>query len=273
MHLQVGQQLGGGRRVAGGVGIGGGVGLDGRVLSDGAQHTAHLGLLPVVQQVFALLGLDGLVVDVLVNACQAAEFLHKRQRRLFADARHAGDVVGTVAHQAFDFDQLGRGHAVFFADGILVHRQRFAVGGQQHGGGFVHQLQTVPVAGGQQGGAALRLIGGGQRAQDIVSLPARLADLGKTQVGQQLFQHRHLLGQFLRHAVAGGLVAVVGVMAEGGGLLVPGNGDGVRLVGRKQVEQDVLEPVDGVGVSAVLGRQHLDAEERAVDQAVAVQDK
>ena len=273
VHLQVGQQLGGVRRVAGGAGVGGGVGLDGRVLSDGSQHAAHLGLLPVVQQVFALLGLDGLVVDVLVNARQAAKFLHKRKRRLFADARHAGDVVGTVAHQAFDFDQLGRGHAVFFADGILVHRQRFAVGGQKHGGGFVHQLQTVPVAGGQQGGAALRLVGGGQRAQDIVGLPARLADLGKTQVGQQLFQHRHLLGQFLRHAVAGGLVAVVGVMAEGGGLLVPGDGDGVRLVGRKQVEQDVLEPVDGVGVSAVLGRQHLDAEERAVDQAVAVQDK
>ena len=265
MHLQIRQQLRGRRRVAGGAGVGGGVGLDGRVLADGAQHTAHLGLLPVGQQVFALLGLDGLVVDVCVDAVQAAEFLHQCQRRLFADARHAGDVVGRVAHQAFDLDQLGRGHAVFFADGSLVHRQRLAVGGQQHGGGVVHQLQAVPVAGGQQGRATAGLVGGGQRAQNVVGLPAGLAHLGKAQIGQQGLQHRHLLGQFGRHPLAGGLVTVVGVVAEGGGLLVPGDGDGVRLVGREQVEQNVLEPVDGVCIAAVLGRQHLDAEERAVD--------
>ena len=40
----------------------------------------------------------------------------------------------------------------------------------------------------------------------------------------------------------------------------------------RAVEQDILEAVDGVGVAAILRRQQLDAEKRAVDQAVAVQD-
>ena len=188
-----------------------------------------------------------------------------------ADAGHAGDVVGSIAHQALDVDELRRLDAVFLADGGGVHGKGLLVGGQQNGGGIVHQLQTVPVAGGQQGGAARSLAGGGQRAQNIVGLPAGLADLHKAQVGQKFLQHRHLLGQLLGHAVAGGLVAVVGVVAEGGRALVPGDGDSVRLVGRQQVEQDILEAVDGVGVAAVLGRQQLDAEKRAVDQAVAVQ--
>ena len=185
---------------------------------------------------------------------QAAEFLDQRQRGLFANARHAGDVVGAVAHQALDVDELRRFQAVFFADGGRVHRQRLAVGGQQHGGGGVHQLQAVAVAGRQQRRAALRFAGGGQRAQNVVGLPAGLAHLHKAQLVQQGFQHRHLLGQLLGHAVAGGLVAVVGFVAERRRALVPGDGHGVGRVGRQQVEQDILEAIDGVRIAAVLRR-------------------
>src|SRR5699024_10932988 len=113
--------------------------------------------------------------------------------------------------------------------------------------------------------------GGGQGAQNVVGLPARPAHLHKAQFVQQLFQHRHLLGQFLGHAVAGGLVAVVGFMAGGGGARVPGDGYRVGRMGGEQVEQDVLEAEDRVGVAAILRRQQLDAEKGAVDQAVAVQ--
>ena len=271
VHLQPGQAVGGGRRVAGAAGVGGGVGLDGRILADGAQHVGKLGLVAVGAQLGALPRLDGGVVEVVVDALQAAEFLDQRQRGLFANARHAGDVVGAVAHQALDVDELRRFQAVFFADGGRVHRQRLAVGGQQHGGGGVHQLQAVAVAGRQQRRAALRLAGGGQRAQNIVGLPAGSTHLHKAQLVQQRFQHRHLLGQFLGHAVAGGLVAVVGFVAERRRALIPGDGHGVGRVGRQQVEQDILEPVDGVCVAAVLRRQQLDAKKRPVHQAVAVQ--
>ena len=273
VHFQIGQKLGGSTRVPGGAGVSGRVSLDGSVPPDGAQHVAHLGFLAVVDQIFPLLGFDGLVVDVLVDALQAAEFLYQRQGSLFPDARHAGNVIGGVAHQAFHLNQLGRGHAVLGADGLLVHGQRLPVGGQQDRGGGIHQLQAVPVTGGQQRGAAGLFVGGSQRTQNIIGLPARLADLRKAQIRQQLFQHRHLFSQFRGHAVAGGLVAVVGIVAEGGGLLVPGDGHRVGGVGGKQIQQDVLESVNGVGIPAVLGGQHLDAEKRTVDQAVAVQDK
>ena len=49
-------------------------------------------------------------------------------------------------------------------------------------------------------------------------------------------------------------------------------GEGAPCLLYTSVEQDILKAVDGVGVAAILRRQQLDAEKRAVDQAVAVQD-
>ncbi len=208
---------------------------------------------------------------MVVDGLQAAELLHQGQGGFLADARHAGNIVRRISHQALHVDELRRGHAVLFPDGGGVHRDGLLVGGQQNGSGVIHQLQAVPVAGGQQGGTALCFAGGGQGAQDVVGFPTGFAHLHKPQVGQQFFQHRHLLGQFLRHAVAGGLVAVVGLVAEGGGPLVPGDGHRVGLVGGEQVQQNVLESVDRVGVASVLRRQQLDAEKGPVDQTIAVQ--
>ena len=263
--------MGGGRRITGLPGVGGGVGVDGGVLADGAQHIGEFRLVLVGTQLGALTRFDGGVLQMVVDVLQAAELLHERQGGLLADARHAGNVVRRIAHQALHVDELGRGDAVFCLDGGGVHGDGFLVGGQQHRGGVVHQLQAVPVAGGEQRGTALGLAGGGQSAENVIGLPARLAHLHKTQVGQQFLQHRHLLGQFLRHAVAGGLVAVVGLVAEGGGALIPGDGHRIGLVGGKQVQEDVLEPEDRIGVAPVFRCQQFDAEEGAVDQTVAVQ--
>ena len=164
VHLQPGQQV----RRRGGVPLLPDIvcrlGVDGRIGADGAQHEAQFRFVAVVRQIFPLLGLDRLVVKVVIHPLQAAEFLDEGQRGLFPDARHAGDVVGGVPHQAFHINELPGLHAVFFNDGGGVHHQRFLVGGQQHGGGIAHQLQAVPVAGGQQRGAARRGVGGGQCA-------------------------------------------------------------------------------------------------------------
>jgi len=73
--------------------------------------------------------------------------------------------------------------------------------------------------------------------------------------------------------VAGGLVAVIGGMAEGGSFFVPGNGHSVRVVGGKQVEQDILEAENGVGVAPILGCQQLDTEVSPVHQTVAIQNQ
>ena len=271
VHLQVRQQQRGGGRVPRRAPVGAGVPVHRRVPADGAQRVGKLRQLPVGGQLFPLFGLDGGVVQMVVYPRQAAEFLHQRQGGFLTDARHAGNVVRGIAHQALDLDELGRGDAVFFRNGGLVHDKCFPVGGQQHGGGAVHQLQAVPVTGGQQGGAARRLGGGGQRTQNVVRFPSGTAHLGKAQIGQQLFQNRHLAGQFLRHPVAGSLVTFIGLVAEGGSLLVPGDGHGVGLVGREQIEQNILEPKDGVGIPPILGGQQFDAKIGPVHQAVAVQ--
>ena len=186
MHFQLSQQLGCGSRVPGSAAVVLRRSFDGSVLADGAQHVGKLGQLPVGFQLFPLFGFDGFVVQVFIHALQTAELLHQGKGGLFANAGHAGNIIGSIAHQAFYFDQLRRGHAVFFLDGGGVHGQRFAVGGKQHRGGIVYQLQAVPVTGRQQGGAPGSLVGGGQRAQDIVRFPAGLADLHKAKVGQQL---------------------------------------------------------------------------------------
>ena len=272
VHFQRGQQLRGGSGVTGLAQVGGRVGLDGRVLADRAQHIGQVGLVAVGGQLGALPRLDGLVVDVVIDALQTAELRNQRQRGFFADAGHAGDVVRRIAHQALDVDELRRLDAVLLADGGGVHEDGLFVGRQQNRRCIVHKLQAVAVTGSQQRRAARGLARCGQRAENIVGLPARLADLHKAKVGQQLLQNRHLLGQLLGHAVAGGLVAVVGGVAERRRALIPRDGDGVGLVRRQQVEQYILEAVDGVGVAAILRRQQLDAEKRAVDQAVAVQD-
>ena len=273
VHFQLSQQLGCGSRVPGSAAVELRRSFDGSILADGAQHVGKFGQLLVGFQLFPLFGFDGLVVQVLIHALQTAELLHQGKGGLFANAGHTGNIIGSIAHQAFYFDQLRRGHAVFFLDGGGVHGQRFAVGGKQHRGGIVYQLQAVPVTGRQQSGAPGGLVGGGQRAQDIVRFPAGLADLHKAEVSQQLLQDRHLLGQLVGHPVAGGLVTVVHLVAEGGGFEVERHGDLVRGALLEQGVQNIQKAENGVGIAAVLGGQQLDAVKGTVGNAVAVNDQ
>ena len=162
-------------------------------------------------------------------------------------------------------------------DGVHVHGHGLAAahhgGGQQHRGGVAHQLQAVAVSGGQKAVILPGGAGSGQRAQDVVGFPALGGDGAVAQVCQQLLEHRHLLGQFLRHAVAGGLVAVVHFVPEGGSLQVKGHGHLVGLALLEQGEQDIQKAVNRIGIAAVLGGQQLDAKKGAVGNAVAVNDQ
>ena len=138
VHFQRGQQLRGGSRVAGLADIGGGVGFDRCVLADRAQHIGKVGLVAVGGQLGPLAGLDGLVLDVVIHALQAAEFGDQRQCGFLADAGHAGDVVRSIAHQALDVNELRRLDAVFLADGGGVHGKGLLVRCQQNSRGIVH---------------------------------------------------------------------------------------------------------------------------------------
>ena len=253
-----------------------GVGVDGGVGADGAQGVADLSVGLVVQQVGPLAGLDGGVVDVFVHPRQAAELLNQGQGGFFADALDAGNIVRRVAHQALDVDELPGADPILGLHRLGVHDPGLAVapgrGGQQDGGGIAHQLQVVPVSGGQVAGLPPLVTGGGQGAQNVVGLPALGRHQAVAQVGEKLAQKRHLGGQLLRHPVAGGLVAVVHLVAEGGGRQVKGDGHLVGLIGLGQGEQNVHKAIDGIGILPLFGGQHLDTEKSAVGDAVAVND-
>ena len=277
VDLQLLQKPHGGGFVALAHGVGTLGGVDGGIGADGAQRVAQLGHGLVLQQVLPLLGLDALVVNVLVHALQRAEGLHQREGGLFADALHAGDVIRGIAHQALHLDKLLRRKAVFFLNGVLVHHHGLAAphhgGSQQHGGALAYQLQAVPVSGGKEtvvlpGGA-----GSSQCTQNIVRFPAFGGNGAVAKVCQQLFEHRHLLRQFLGHGVAGGFVAIVHFMPEGGSFQIKSHGHLVRLALLEQGEQNVQKAIDGVGVTSVLGGQQLDAVKSAVGNAVAVNDQ
>ena len=73
--------------------------------------------------------------------------------------------------------------------------------------------------------------------------------------------------------MAGGLVAIVHLVAEGGGFEVERDGDLVRVALLEQGEQNIQKTINGVGIAAVLGGQQLDAEKGTVRDAVAVNDQ
>ena len=152
-------------------------------------------------------------------------------------------------------------HAVLFADGGGVHGNRLLCWWPAE-----RWCCRPPTAGcpGRRWPAGVvatgGLAGGGQGAQNIVGLPALTAHLHKAQVGQQFFQYGHLLGQLLGHAVAGGLVAVVGLVAEGrGAFRSQAMATASGLWSASRLSRIFMEAVDGVGIAAVLGGQQLDA--------------
>ena len=122
-------------------------GVDGGVGADGAQRVAQLCHGAVFGQMLPLFWLDGLVSSVVemgVNARQTAVFLDEGDGALLADALHARDVVGGVAHEALDVDELAGRDSVLFLHGVHVHYRRLAAAhggsGQQDGGGVADEL-------------------------------------------------------------------------------------------------------------------------------------
>ena len=204
-------------------------------------------------------------------------FADEGKGALFPDARHAGDVIGGVAHQRLDLDELLRLDAVFFPDGGGGHR--FVDGalrggfGQNYADAVGDELQGVPVAGTKQHGVAVFLPLPGQAAQDIVRLVALGFQNGVAQKPQHFLYQGHLLAQLLRHPLAGALVRLVHFVAEGGRVQVEGKGNGVRLLLLDELIDDIEKAVDGVGVGAILRGEQPHPVKGSVDDTVGIKGK
>ena len=214
---------------------------------------------------------------MVVNVGQAAVFLNQFSCTLGAYACHAGDIVGGVALNGLDINHLAGRYAVFLFDaGFVVNRDlrlsEFGSGQTDTDMGG-HQLQAVPVPGGNEAFVAGVLTGFGKGPQNVVSLEALALDEGITQIRQQFLQCGHLLGQLGRHSLALCLVSGIHLVAEGGGFQVKGNGHGVGLGFVLELLEHGHKAVNAVGKQAVFGGKKLHTVKSPVDNTVSVQNQ
>ena len=249
--------------------------VDGGLAADRGQIVGEPGALLSGPELFphGLPDVGG--VEMLVDPVQGAEFQEQVRGGLGSHARHAGDVVGAVAHETLEVDEPPGLKAVlgFKYRGRVEGGQGLtALGGDQlDADAVVDQLEAVPVAGDHDALPVPAAADFGHRADDVVGLPALTGVDGDAHGGEHFLHHRHLLGQLLGHAVAGGLVALVLQVAEGGALEVEGHAEGVRLIFLHELFQNVQKAIDGVGIESLPGGEGPDAVERPVDDAVAVE--
>ena len=246
-----------------------------RVAADGGQLVAHPRALLAGGELFAHGLADVQRVYLRIDGVYAAVAAHQVERRFFADAGHAGDVVGGVPHQGLQVHHQRRGEAVFFLEARRVVERRLlpAHAGlhEAHGGAAADELEAVPVAGDDLaapagGGALFR-----RRAEDVVGLPARRLQPADAHLLQHALEHGHLRRQVVRHRLALGLIARVLPVAEGRLRQVEGHAERVRRALLQQPLQNGEKAVNGVGRRAVRRVQRPHAVVRAVDDAVAVQ--
>ena len=212
----------------------------------------------------------------MVYPVQGAEFQQKVRGGFLPHTGHPGDIVGGIAHQGLQVDEAAGFKAVFLPEFLLVIEGSAGLTGpgdhQLHMDVFVNELQTVPVAGDNDALPAIVGADFAHGADDIIRLPPFTGIDGNVHGGEHLLHNGHLLGQLLRHAVAGGLVALIALMAEGGPMEVEGHADRVRLLLLLHPLQNVQESIYGMGEEPLPGGQGFDPEVGPVDDAVAVQD-
>ncbi len=220
---------------------------------------------------------------------EVAIFADERRGGLDADAGHAGDVVGGIADQRLDVDDLLRRHAEIVDDALAVDAALGPVAGAALGAGFeiveLHlvgdELHHVLVGGDDEhvGAGFLRLPGVG--GDDVVGLVAGLLDRLQPEGLHRLAHQGKLRLEIVGHLAAGALVVGVDLLAEGLLRLVEDDGqmgrpdadgalaDELVELGAEQAERAGGQAVGAVIVLGVLvDRLEIGAEDegRAIDQ-------
>ena len=208
----------------------------------------------------------------VVNAVKRAVLRNKLEGSLLANAGDAGDIIRAVTHQSLDVDKLRRRHAVALKECRLVHIDGGGISRQQnvHAGG--DKLEGIPIPRQQVGAALLRVcLGhGGQCAQDIIRLVTLAIENMEAENIGQLTGNGHLRAQFIRHGVAAGLIGLVHIMSEGGGLQIVSNSGIVRRKSLELAGDHVNQSIKGVGGESVLGCQEADAVKGTVQNRISV---
>ena len=232
-----------------------GVKVHGDFLQNRRQPVGHAGALFPGGELLAHALLDIQSAQIGVDVFHGAVFANKLQRGLLANAGHARDVVGAVAHEGLEVHHLRRIKAVFLAENLrrIVDGLRASHAGLDvaDGGGIGDELETVLVPGDDHAVPAFFRAFDRDGTQDIVRLVARHLIAADAHGVERLLQNRHLGRELLWHALALGLVAVVGLVAEGGLTPVEAHAHGVGLLLVEHALEDVQKAKDSVGGRAV----------------------
>ena len=233
----------------------------------------RLGVLYQRLAAFGLLDLVGPRQDPF----EIAVGVDQRGRRLDADARDAGHVVGGIAGERLDLDHLVGADAEFL--GHLGGADRARADGIEHAHARTHELHHVLVGRDddhlEAGLAGDARIGG----DDVVGLEALDLDARDVEGAGGLADKRELRDQVLGRRRPVGLVIGVDVVAEAGPALVEDDREvpGVATLDDivHQLDEHVAKPGHGAGgrpVAAAQGGQRVIGAEdvaRAVDQVDA----
>ena len=248
----------------------------GGIRHDGSQPVGPAGRVLPLRQLSdgGGLGLD--VRELSVEGIDAAVLLDEVHGGLLPDAGDAGDVVGGVPHQGLEVDHVDGVKAVLVPEGLRGHVLGGGLahpgGDQLHFGMVRDELQGVLVSRHHHAVPVPGLAFAGDGADEVVGLPALQLVAGDAQGVQDLLHHRDLDPELLRHRLAGGLVAHLRLVAEGGGMEVKGDAEGVGLLLLPQAEEGREEAEDRVGIEPIPGGERADAVKRPVEDAVAVDD-
>ena len=134
------------------------------------------------------------------------------------------------------------------------------------------ELEGIAISRDQQHLPTRLLAGLGDRAEDVVGLVARALQNRNLHARDQLADDGILGAQVVRHGLAGGLVAIEDLLAEGGRVHVEGHGQAVGPLLVDHLQQHHHEAVHRVGGRAVRrAHRRLQRMICAIHQAVAIQ--
>ena len=247
--------------------------LEVEVAHDGCDLAREKREVLVVAHLLELLALE--VVEMLIEPLDAAVLLQELGRRLGADARHAGYVVGAVAHEPEVVGNLLRRDAVLFLDAgwVVDDNVGDALFRVDDRGELACQLAGILIARDEKRPVPTGLVARRHGTEDVVAFPARHLDHGNVHGLKQRLHERELHAQGLVHGRTLRLVLLHGVDAELGLSGVERAHDTIRVRDLDELEQHGHEAERRVGGRTV-GRVHgrLNGMVGAVHERVSVDD-
>ena len=143
---------------------------------------------------------------------------NQRSRTFFSDPRNSRNVVGRIAHQRFQLDNLGRRDLIsiyhILCVIILNLCHPFAGLGHPDHNLVCGNLQKIPVSGYDHRLKPFCLTFSGRSTQQIVCLIPLLHEQRDVHGLQKLLEHRNLLPQFMGHLFSCPFVCLVHLMPE-----------------------------------------------------------